>query len=166
MKSFRFNISTKLEKCDKDHVWEHMTNMDGVNSELSPWMKMSFPKGRSSLVGLVHEVPMRTTLFGSVLLLFGIIPIDLHWLSFDRLDEGHGFDENSSSLLQKYWKHSRHIITFDSHEDIIVRDDVEFLPRISIFGYLVLPIVKFLFAHRHRQLKKKFHQTSTSIRHH
>lgn len=170
--TFKFSISTTLSGVDASFVWDHMTDMKGVNEELMPWMRMTYPSETSSLMGIVNKVPLRTTLFTSVLLLFGFLPIDLHWLALDHIDEGKGFDENSCSLLQKYWKHSRHITTIPSidgdpnserqddtistQKRIIVRDELEFCPRVPFVGYFVLLVVKFLFMHRHKQLKKKF----------
>eukprot|EP00981_Chlorochromonas_danica_P015702 scaffold14366_cov208-Ochromonas_danica.AAC.8 len=74
----------------------------------------------------------------------------------DRIIDGKAFYENSTTLLQKYWKHTR---TLTDKPDGVVQltDEVEFMPRIPFMGYILLPVVKHIFQHRHRQLQKTFH---------
>jgi ligand-binding SRPBCC domain-containing protein len=136
---------------------------------------MTYPSETSSLSGIDREIiPLRTTLFCSVLLLFGFIPFDLHWLALEHIEEGKRFDEHSSSILQKFWKHSRYISIInndpipkndrntnnrgDQQQQVVIDDELEFCPRIPLIGNLVLIIVKLLFTHRHNQLKRKFKQ--------
>jgi len=46
-------------------------------------------------------------LFRSVLLLFGVLPVDVHSLALASLVPGRGFLESSSSLLHRRWIHER-----------------------------------------------------------
>ncbi len=158
--SYKVRVTSKLYANPKA-VWKHMSSMDGVNYELMPFVHMTYPE-KGSLDD--HDaVPVKSVLFTSILLLFGFIPFDAHWLSFDNFIRGRGFDENSSSLLQKHWKHSRHIHGIDETKEqdgtfqhIEVEDHLEFTPRAPFVGFLVLPIVRMIFNHRHAQLRKKF----------
>jgi ligand-binding SRPBCC domain-containing protein len=157
----RFSVSVSTEfprgAVEAQALWAHMVDMRNVNDELKPWIRMSYPDDKATLVGVegLHgAVPMNTTLFCSVLYIFGFIPVDWHWLAFDQIDFGSGFDEHSTSVLQRSWKHSRHIVCKD--DVVVVEDNVTFSPRLPLVGYLLLPIVRSLFAHRHHRLRLKF----------
>lgn len=135
-------------------VWKHMTRMEGVNSELMPLMYMTHPAEASDLAqmppGLLGE-----TLFGSVLLLFGFLPMDVHFLQLDSVQHEVGFQENSSSLINKTWKHHRTI--FEGPKGTVeLEDEVSFTPRLWLLGWLLRPVVWLIFAHRHRRLRARF----------
>lgn len=137
--------------------------MNGVNFELWPWVHMSFPDDMSSLsCGSAGGVPLRTTLFCSVLRFFGVVPFDLHWLAFEEITEGSGFEECSTTLMHKYWRHTRKIVIDDevkrggSPVGITVMDRVRFSPRVPLIGSILLPIVRIIFEHRHYRLRGKF----------
>jgi ligand-binding SRPBCC domain-containing protein len=150
-KGFRFTIRTTLPShYKKDAIWKHITNMSNVNAELMPYIYMTYPE-EAAQSGL-DQVPLRTTLFMSVILLFGLIPIDFHWLKFDSLKINEGFQENSTTMLQQYWKHHRYLT--ERNGSVEVTDELEFLPRLPLVGYLLLPVIRFIFEHRHAQLKK------------
>lgn len=149
--SFTFSIQS-IVNADKQMLWQHVTQMKNVNYELLPIVRMTYPKDRAALNGA--DVPLYTPLFASVLLLFCIIPIDLHRLAFDRIDEGNAFYENSTTLTHKYWKHTRALTAVKG--GTLVKDEVTFQPRIGLLGHLFLPIYTQVFAHRHRRLTKLF----------
>lgn len=150
--SFRVSQSSLLS-ADRLAVWRHMTRMAGVNEELMPVFRMTFPSYAADL-SLFERSMLGHHLFTSVLLLFGIFPIDLHFLRLEDLDDERGFDENSSSLLHSFWRHRRSLR--DCEGGVEVTDEVTFSPRLAYLGYLVQPIVSFVFSHRHRQLVRKF----------
>lgn len=153
-KSFSFELRSNF-LVERNALWNHIIGMPNVNKELMPYIRMTYPASRVSLRGSEKLVPFGQTLFVSVLLLFGLIPIDLHWLRLDRIVEGKAFYENSTTLLHKYWKHTR---TLTEKGDGVVQltDELKFLPRIPLLGHLLLPVVKHIFQHRHKQLQKMF----------
>jgi ligand-binding SRPBCC domain-containing protein len=148
---FTFSIESEIN-ASKELVWQHVTQMKNVNAELMPYVRMTYPDERSEIAG--REIPLNTVLFKSVLLLFGFIPIDLHFLRLEKLDTGNAFYENSYSLQHHYWKHTRTLKEVNGKT--LVRDEVHFAPRISITGYLLLPVCKTIFRNRHKQLQKHF----------
>lgn len=147
--TFTFSIQSKVN-ADKQVLWQHVTQMQNVNYELLPIVRMTYPKDRAALNGA--DVPLHTPLFTSVLLLFSIIPIDLHYLAFDRIDEGNAFYEYSTTLTHRYWKHTRSLTATDG--GTLVKDEVTFQPRLPLLGYIFLPIYKQVFKHRHSRLVK------------
>lgn len=153
--SFTFSITSRI-KADKASVWYHMSSMAGVNLELSPYIKMTYPKDKANLSDLSTQFISGETIFVSFLLLFGLIPIDVHFLRLDAFDKGISFTENSVSLLQESWKHHR-ILIQTSAECVDVTDTVTFQPRLPLLGHLLLPMVRFVFRGRHINLQSMFH---------
>jgi ligand-binding SRPBCC domain-containing protein len=156
-KTFLFEISTKVS-AERARLWNHMTNMESINFELMPLIKMTYPSERSHISG-ANLVPVDETLFMSVILLFGLLPIDLHWLKLDKIVDGYSFAENSTTLLHLFWRHTRTLEVVNDETTttkMIVKDEVEFCPRVGFLGFVILPIVKYVFQHRHLQLRKLF----------
>ena len=150
MNDFSFSIESELGYVPKNLVWKHITQMKNVNAELSPFIHMTFPKDRTEISDALI-VPTNTVLFTSVLLLFRWIPIDLHFLCLDRVEEGTAFYENSYTLLNRYWKHTR--ILTERMGKVYVLDDVHFSPRLPLIGYFLLPVIRYIFKNRHHNLK-------------
>lgn len=150
MTTFTLNIISDLSAPLAD-VWHKVSTMDGVNDELTPFIRMTAPNSMRRLP--FTKAPLKQPLFASWLLLFGVLPFDRHQLRLDEVWEG-GFRENSSSLIHRVWRHER-IITANGNESMLT-DSLDFEPRISLFGYILLPIVRFVFQHRHRRLKRLF----------
>ena len=151
MRDFTFTIQSEVNTT-KEILWQHITQMKNVNDELMPFAKMTYPATTSEIAG--REVPLQQVLFKSVILLFGFIPIDLHYLRLDKREYGTAFYENSYSFQHHYWKHTRTII--ERNGQVIVCDELHFAPRISFMGYLLLPVYKMIFNNRHKQLCKQF----------
>ncbi|MES2621251.1 MAG: hypothetical protein V4615_10395 [Bacteroidota bacterium] len=151
MNDFTFAIESEINS-SKEILWQHITQMKNVNAELKPFARMTYPKEMSEIGK--NEVPLKQVLFKSVILLFGSIPIDLHYLCLDRIDVGTAFYENSYSIQHHYWKHIRTIS--ECNGKTLVKDEIHFAPRISLLGYLLLPVYKIIFANRHKQLSKVF----------
>jgi len=133
-----------------------MSSMAGVNLELSPYIKMTYPKDKANLSDQTTQFISGETIFVSFLLLFGLIPIDVHFLRLDAFDKGTSFTENSVSLLQESWRHHR-ILTQTSAECVDVTDTVTLQPRLPLLGHLLLPVVRFVFRGRHINLQSMFH---------
>ena len=100
MGGYRVRVSSKLSPhVTKNIAWNHITNMSKINSELMPYIYMTYPEEAAQGISVPGAVPLGKTLFMSIIMLFGIIPIDFHWLKFDTLDFGIGFQENSTTML-------------------------------------------------------------------
>lgn len=151
MKDFSFSIESEINST-KEILWQHITQMKNINAELLPYIRMTYPDDMSEIG--VREVPLKQTLFKSVILLFGFIPIDLHHLRLDKIELGTAFYENSFSLHMRYWKHTRSISV--RGEKIFLCDEIHFAPRISFAGNLLLPFFKIIFRNRHKHLSKYF----------
>jgi hypothetical protein len=135
-----------------DTVWASASTMAGVNAELGPWLRMSHPADRTALDG--QAVPVGTLLFHSWLCLFGWLPIDRHALVLEQLYPGIGFDERSSSWMQKIWVHRRRIEAVPG--GCRVSDELEITPRLRLQAPLVRWVVAALFRHRHRRLRARY----------
>ncbi|MBI1320751.1 MAG: hypothetical protein GC168_17645 [Candidatus Hydrogenedens sp.] len=134
-------------------VWQHAGSMPGVNQELMPLVRMTYPAGAESLEGI--DVPLGETLFSSVLLLGGVLPFDVHFLRLLSVESGRGFDEHSSSLMHSDWLHTRTLESLPGG-GCRVRDAVDFMPRLPFLKPLLVPVVRAVFRWRHRRLRKKF----------
>lgn len=132
-------------------VWSVVSTMSGVNDELGPWVRMTHP---DDPVSFAEAVPGRRV-FRSWVLFLGLVPLDRHSLVFDRVDDGHGFVEESASWLQRRWRHERELA---DHVDggCVVTDRLVFEPRFAVSGPMVGVMIRRVFVHRHRQLRRRF----------
>ena len=145
-----FTISSSL--CiAPDDFWSRMT-MASVNSELAPFVQMtSAPQWNVRALG---DWPTGQVLFRSIILLFGVLPVDIHKLKLDHIDPGRGFLERSSSWTYSLWQHER--TTTKTNDGCTVTDTVSFQGRIPLLEHLLLPIYRAAFRHRHTRLKIRF----------
>jgi ligand-binding SRPBCC domain-containing protein len=135
-----------------DVVWAHVSTFDGVNDELRPIMRMTAP---AHIRGLEPEdVVLGERLFRSWVLLFGVLPIDYDDLTLVAIEPGRGFQERSKMLSMRVWEHDR---TLEPNgAGCVVRDRLGFEPRMPGMGPLLERIVRALFRHRHRKLRRRF----------
>jgi ligand-binding SRPBCC domain-containing protein len=147
-----FAITSELN-ADPRVVWEHMTSMSGVNSELAPWLHMTYPKHAARIER--ENATSGQPLFTSTLLFLGMLPVDRHRLRILAVNDGLGFHEDSTSLMQARWIHIRAIERYND-DRCLLRDEISFRPRIRILGPALRPIVRAIFRWRHRQLRKRF----------
>src|SRR3546814_13771223 len=124
--------------------------MRGVNAELSPLVRMSVPQAYACLT--LRDAPQGSLLFKSWLLLFGILPFDHHALRIEKLWD-YGFQEDSSSWLQRRWRHKRFTELMPNGSRLVAELEIEprFLP-----AWLVRPFVRLLFPPRHPILPRHF----------
>lgn len=134
-------------------VWAVISTMAGVNAELRPWVRMTHPAGVDELDP--GDVEPGEVVFRSWLLAFGVLPFDRHSLAFERIADGEGFDEESTSWLQRRWRHERRLAPSPGG-GTIVTDRLVVVPRIGLARPLVAHVVRFLFGHRHRRLVARF----------
>jgi ligand-binding SRPBCC domain-containing protein len=150
-KDFSFTIQSPVHG-GRNQIWEHITQMKNVNAELMPFAAMTYPPDKAAIAG--NHVPLNETLFTSVILLFGFLPVDLHHLAFDAILPGHSFQENSKTLMHRYWKHTRTIN--EQSNGCLVTDVVHYLPHLPLIGYALLPLYRVIFNHRHKKLRAAF----------
>lgn len=129
-------------------AWQWITSVKGITREIMPLMRMSFPRGVSSLTDLMIE-PGRP-LFRSILYLGGLLPMDGSLLTLLELRPGEGFVEQSPMLSMKLWRHERSITP--TNEGCTVTDVLTFEPRFAT--PLVGWFVRQLFTHRHQVLRR------------
>ena len=146
----QFAVETSLA-VDIDTLSMEQLNMVGVNYELGPVLKMSTPKQWREKP--LAQWPEGETVFCSVILLFGILPVDLHWIQFKSVSQ-EGFSETSSSLTNRVWIHERRLVR--AQHSTVVTDEIVYENRLGVLGKLLLPIYKIVFAHRHKRLAQKF----------
>lgn len=151
-KEFSFEVSS-IVKCDRQQLWQDVTKMKNVNYELMPLLKMTYPKQADILD--IQTIRKGEVLFRSWFLFLGFIPVDLHNLRVVAMQENHYFHENSYSLVNSSWKHHRTLESTDEHHTKVT-DWIRFVPKISFLGYILKPLIQYLFEHRHRRLSKKY----------
>jgi len=144
---------TSTLRAPRSEVWAVVSTMRGVNAELRPFVRMTYPNLAEQLSDAA--IVPGEVLFRSWLLAGSVIPIDRHDLALERVMDGEGFDEESTSMLQRRWRHERRLS--DTPEGgCVVRDRLVVVPRVAIARPVVARTVRFLFDHRHRVLRRTF----------
>ena len=137
----------------REAVWEWITSVEGIRAEMRPVLRMTVPK---SLRGLADvQITPGRRLFRSLVLLFGIVPIDYSDLTLIEMRMGEGFIEQSPMGSMLLWRHERRIVA--DHADpagVILVDRLTFQPRGA--ATLVGWFVKRFFEHRHAVLRAHF----------
>lgn len=142
-------------RSSRDVVWASISSMDGVNAELLPILRMTHPRDVDLLDLVAGDQEAPVFCFRSWLLLGGVVPIDRHALTIEHLDPGVGFDEESTSWLQRRWRHERRIVD-ESDGGCLVTDRLMIEPRVPFVGPVVSFAVRRVFEHRHRRLRRRF----------
>lgn len=146
----KFKVSSNLKISPEDV--RGLLAMKGVNKELSPLIRMTAPSEWASRP--IFEWPTGKVLFSSWVLLFGIFPIDRHTFFFQSIDRQRGFAEASSSLINKLWHHRRDIAR--NGGSCRVTDTIEFQCRLPVLAYVLAPVYRFIFKHRHQVLRSYY----------
>lgn len=149
----RFEVSTLLPGASLGDVWSRVSRFAGVNDELSPVFRMTFPARFASLEAIPADGHCHLT---STILLFGFLPVDRHRLVLHRIEPLAGFDERSSNFNMKVWTHKRTLTP--EVGGVRVTDECSLEPRIGMLGGLLYAIFSAVFAHRHRRLALTFSQ--------
>ncbi|MEZ5177081.1 MAG: hypothetical protein R2746_02045 [Acidimicrobiales bacterium] len=97
---------------------------------------------------------MGEALFASWLLAFGVIPFDRHSLALTSIEPGRGFVEESTSWLQRRWRHERTLEPVDGGTR--VTDQLTIVPRVGLVAPVTRLVVGWLFARRHRRRRARF----------
>jgi ligand-binding SRPBCC domain-containing protein len=135
-------------------VWARVVTPEGINDELRPWMTMSMPRGMDGMD--VDDLPIGIPVGRCWMRLFGVLPFDYDRLCIVDLEPGRRFDEQSTMMTMRQWRHERSIA--DEGKKTVVRDRITFELRgpIRVLTPVVAVGVKTLFGHRHRRLQRHF----------
>jgi len=146
-----FSFSTELA-ATADRVWEHATSMQGVNRELFPLVRMTYPPDFATLTPA--EITLGRRLFRSWILFLGFLPVDYDDLTFAELGPGRRFLERSTLLTQREWIHERVVEARDG--GCTITDRIRFTPRAAFLAGFHLFIFRLAFRIRHRALARMF----------
>ena len=131
-----------------EEVWARATSFGGVNDELLPVLRMTWPR---ELAGIdTARAPLGTRLCRSWLLLFGVLPVGFDDVTLVELGERR-FVEDSAMTGMRRWRHER-TVTPDG-DGCTVTDRLTFEPQVRPIEPLVAGVVRLLFRHRHRRLR-------------
>lgn len=132
-------------------VWARAVTWQAVNAELWP-IRMTAPAEWRARE--IQSVPCGEPLFRSWILLFGIVPVDLHAFCLESIGPGFQFQESSNSLVTRQWRHRR--VVLPDGEGSMLTDHLEILPRVAWLGFVLAPVYRLVFWNRHRKLKRWF----------
>lgn len=136
-----------------DVIWQRVTEFEGINDELMPVMRMRAPAGLRGTT--IDTVPLGVPLGRSWLFYLGVLPLDYDDLVITELVPRSHFQEVSTMASMRRWTHRRELDAVDAgHTE--VTDVVGFEPRLAALARPLEPVVRGLFAHRHRRLARHF----------
>jgi ligand-binding SRPBCC domain-containing protein len=142
--TFVTNLPTSV-----DELWSWSTSIRGIQAEMWPVLKITFPKGMKHID---KDTALGKPLCRCHFLLFGIFPMDMSKLTFVEIVPGHRFVEQSPLVSMKMWRHER-VVTATA-DGASVTDNLEFSPRFA--APLVKLFVRLFFQHRHSVLSRTF----------
>ena len=155
-KQFQLNFESRLN-ATPEKIWQWMTSLEGIVTEMRPLMIMTSPKGVKNILDV--KIALGKPLFRSYIFLFGFIPADYSNLTLIELDDGNGFIEQSTMGSMKLWRHERRIIEMQQEPSIsMLRDTLTFQPRFA--SELIHWFVRRIFEHRHAVLRRWFNKST------
>lgn len=149
-----FALSTVLA-ADRATVWAHAASLSGINAELAP-LRMSAPPdllGPDGLERLMPHVPGRA-LFTSWITLGGVLPLGRHSVGIERIEPGVGFQERSTSMLLRDWRHVR--MLEDAEGGTRLTDQIWLETRLPGLDRLLVGLYRNVFRRRHALLRRRF----------
>lgn len=150
-RTYRFELVSRLA-APAEALWRHAATMPGVNRELFPLVRMTYPPRFATLDAA--GVPLGRRAFRSWILLFGLLPIDYDDLTFVSIDPPHGFAERSTMLSMREWSHQRRIAPAAGGCELT--DRIAFVPRVAGLGPAQKLMFGLAFRLRHRNLRRMF----------
>jgi ligand-binding SRPBCC domain-containing protein len=149
--SAEISVASRLD-ADPAAVWDRVTTPAGINDEMRPIMRMTVPPGVERLDP--ETIELGRPIGRSWVLLFGLIPFDYDDLTLVELDPGRSFLERSTMLSQRVWEHERRLEPAGS--GCLITDRIRWVPRLSLPGAPLRPLIGSFFRHRHRRLRRRF----------
>lgn len=150
-RSLGFRFASDLA-APAEALWVHATSPGGVNRELFPLARMTFPGNAERLAFDAEHLGQR--LFRSWILLLGVLPVDYDDLTLQRVTPGLEFVEVSPMLSQREWYHQRTLAPVAGGTRLT--DTVRFVPRVAVLGQPYQVVFAQAFALRHRNLRRLF----------
>lgn len=144
---------TSVVEAPRGAVWRRVTDFAGINHELMPLMRMVVPLGHRDTT--VAEVEVGVPLGRAWILYLGFLPLDYDDLMLTELEPGSHFQEVSTMLSMRRWEHRRELRDLGG-DRTEVRDTLRFEPRVPFLAPLLEPVLRRVFAHRHRRLARHF----------
>lgn len=145
-------VTRSLLRAQRETVWQRITTAQGINDELWPLFRMTAPA--SLRAGGLERVEVGQRICRSVVLLFGVLPVDYDDITLVRLEPPAGFLERSRMLSQRVWEHQRTLEVVP--DGCVLTDRVSYLPRLPVPDRLLRPLYSSVFRHRHRRLRRRF----------
>lgn len=140
---------TSVIDARSEDVWARVTHEAGINHELMPLMRMRFPRHLRD--GSIATAPVGEPLGRARIFYLGFLPLDYDDLVLTEVVLGSRFQEVSTMLSMRRWEHRRELRDLGGGRTE-VSDTVGFEPRLPVLGLVLEPVVRALFAHRHRRL--------------
>jgi ligand-binding SRPBCC domain-containing protein len=144
-------VCSNLHAAPSD-VWRHATSPSGINRELMPLARMTFPAAVGALTP--ETVRLGERVCRSWVLLFGLLPVDYDDVTLVELEPGRRFLERSPMLSQRFWEHERTLTPAGAGTRIC--DRVRYVPRMTLLAPLYRRILGAAFGLRHRNLRRIF----------
>lgn len=137
-----------------DLVWQRVTEAAGINDELMPYLRMVFPRRYRGMS--IADLPTGRRVGRIPLLYGGILPLDYDDLTLESVTPGTAFSERSTMASMAVWHHDRTLTGVAGGTE--VRDELAFRARLLLrpFTPLLVRLIRYLFAHRHRRLAAYF----------
>lgn len=153
MTKVRLTFTTEVPASPAE-VWSWSTSIKGIQAEMWPVLKITFPKGLNQID---KDTALGKPLCRCHFLLLGIFPMDMSKLTFVEIVPGHRFVEQSPLFSMRMWRHER--VVTPARTGARVTDNLEFSPRFA--SPLVAWFVKQFFEHRHAVIARRFASTAT-----
>lgn len=150
-RTYEFALSSDVA-ATADVVWAHATSAEGINFELFPLARMTFPRDPELLDP--KRVRLGERHFRSWVLFLGFLPVEYDDLTLIELDPPRRFLERSPMLTQREWEHERTVEEFSWGTR--VRDRIRFTPRIRALGAVQFLVFRATFALRHFNVRRRF----------
>ena len=132
-------------------VWAVASTFAGVNAELMPFCRMLEPRALRGRTLESYVPGERATCW---LLAGGVLPFDRHRLGLESLTPGVGFVEESTTWMQRRWRHERTLRA--AGVGTTVEDRVTIEPRVRAAARVTAVVVARIFTHRHLRLRARF----------
>ena len=153
----RFEINTPLA-ANAEEVWAAAVSEEGINYELGPWLRMTMPKGINEGM-TIDNAPLGEPLGRSWILFARFLPVDYDDLRLVERGPGMRFLERSQLGSARQWEHERRVVaTGERTCEITDRLELELRAPLRAIGGTGLAerIVRALFTHRHRRLRRRW----------
>jgi len=154
---FRENMTKKITlvfnsafKTSKERLWGSVNTFSKLNIELSPVLKMTYPKNFKDIS--FEKYPDNVFVFSSTILLLRFIPIDIYRVRLISVIPDIGFIEESESLFTSSWKHTRKI--YENNQICMIEDKLEVMPKYIFFVPIIYLLINIVFKNRHRNLNR------------